>query len=114
MKSFFITGTDTGIGKTCVAAGLAMALKQSHINVGIMKPYATGSKSNGKFRSDDVQILVDAAQVGDPEELLNPYFFSIPASPFSAAKRLGVTIDNKIVLERFKKLQRLHDVMLVE
>ena len=114
MKSYFITGTDTGIGKTCVAAGLVMALKQNNINVGVMKPYATGSKSNGKFRSDDVQILVDAAQVDDPEELLNPYFFSISASPFSAAKRLGVTIDNKIVLERFKKLQCLHDVMLVE
>jgi len=114
LKSYFITGTDTGIGKTCVAAGLVMALKQNNINVGVMKPYATGSKSNGKFRSDDVQILVDAAQVDDPEELLNPYFFSISASPFSAAKRLGVTIDNKIVLERFKKLQCLHDVMLVE
>lgn len=114
MKSYFITGTDTGIGKTCVTAGLAMALKQSHINVGVMKPYATGSKSNGKFRSADVEVLADAAQVNDPEDLLNPYFFSIPASPFSAAKRLGVTIDNKIVLERFKKLQHLHDMMLVE
>lgn len=114
MKSYFITGTDTGIGKTCVAAGLARALKQNQINIGVMKPYATGSKSNGKFRSDDVEILANAAQVNDPEELLNPYFFSIPASPFSAAKRLRVTIDNKIVLERFKKLQHLHDVMLVE
>jgi len=114
LKSYFITGTDTGIGKTCVVAGLARALKQNQINVGVMKPYASGSKKNTKFRSEDVEILAAAAQVNDPEELLNPYFFSIPASPFSAAKKLGVTIDNKMVLERFKKLQHLHDVMIVE
>ncbi|MEK6944698.1 MAG: ATP-dependent dethiobiotin synthetase BioD, partial [Thermoproteota archaeon] len=90
MKSYFITGTDTGIGKTCVVAGLARALKQNQINVGVMKPYASGSKRNTKFRSEDVEILAAAAQVNDPEELLNPYFFLVPASPFSAAKKLGV------------------------
>ncbi len=114
MKSYFITGTDTGIGKTCVVAGLARALKQNKINVGVMKPYASGSKIHPRFRSEDVEILVDAAQVNDPEELVNPYFFPVPASPFSAAKKLGITVDNDMVLEQFKKLQRLHDVVLVE
>ena len=114
MKSYFITGTDTGVGKTCVVAGLARALKQNQINVGVMKPYASGSKTHTKFRSEDVEILVDAAQVNDSEELVNPYFFPIPASPFSAAKKLGITIDNDLVLQRSKKLQQLHDVMLVE
>lgn len=114
LNSYFITGTDTGVGKTCVAAGLARSLKQNQINVGVMKPFASGSKTGTKFRSEDVEILAEAAQVDDPEELLNPYFFSIPASPFSAAKKLGITIDNNIVLERFKKLRHLHDVMLVE
>lgn len=113
MKSYFITGTDTGIGKTCIVAGLARALKQNQINVGIMKPYASGSM-HIRFRSEDVEILVDAAQVNDPEEFVNPYFFPIPASPFSAAKKLGVTIDNNMVLKKFKKLRHLHDVMLVE
>jgi len=114
LKSYFITGTDTGVGKTCVVAGLARALKQNQINVGVMKPYASGSKTHTKFRSEDVEILVDAAQVNDSEELVNPYFFPIPASPFSAAKKLGITIDNDLVLQRSKKLQQLHDVMLVE
>ena len=113
MKSYFITGTDTGIGKTCIVAGLARALKQNQINVGIMKPYASGSM-HIRFRSEDVEILVDAAQVNDPEEFVNPYFFPIPASQFSAAKKLGVTIDNNMVLKKFKKLRHLHDVMLVE
>jgi dethiobiotin synthetase len=113
LKSYFITGTDTGIGKTCIVAGLARALKQNQINVGIMKPYASGSM-HIRFRSEDVEILVDAAQVNDPEEFVNPYFFPIPASPFSAAKKLGVTIDNNMVLKKFKKLRHLHDVMLVE
>ena len=114
MKSYFITGTDTGVGKTCVVAGLARALKQNQINVGVMKPYASGSKTHTKFRSEDVEILVDAAQVNDSEDLVNPYFFPFPASPFSASKKLGITIDNNLVLQRFKKLQQLHDVILVE
>ncbi|MGQ0376106.1 MAG: dethiobiotin synthase, partial [Nitrososphaerota archaeon] len=82
--------------------------------VGVMKPYASGSKLHTKFISEDVEILADAAQVNEPEDLINPYFFAIPASPFSAAKKLGVTIDNNLVLERFKQLQCVHDVMLVE
>ena len=114
MKSYFITGTDTGIGKTCVVAGLARLLEQNKINVGVMKPFASGSTQGTKFRSNDVEILVDAARVDDPEDLLNPYFFLIPSSPFSAARRLGITIDINMVLERFKKLRNHHDVVLVE
>jgi dethiobiotin synthetase len=114
LKSYFITGTDTGIGKTCIVAGLARTLKQNQVNVGVMKPYASGSKTHTRFRSEDVEILVEAAQVNDSEDLVNPYFFSIPASPFSAAKKLGMTIDNNMVLEKFKKLRHLHDVMFVE
>lgn len=113
MKSYFITGTDTGIGKTCIVAGLASAL-QNKINVGVMKPFASDSTQGTKFRSKDVEILAEAAHVHDSEDRLNPYFFSIPSSPFSAAKKLGITIDINLVLDRFKKLQNHHDVVLVE
>ena len=114
MKSLFVTGTDTDIGKTYVSAGIVLALKKSGINVGIMKPFACGTKQKTGFSSEDVSILSDAANVNDPEDLVNPFFFPIPASPYTAAKNLDVKINVDHVLECFKKLDEIHDVMLIE
>ncbi len=114
MKSFFITGTDTGIGKTTIAAALAFAMKASGMDVGVMKPFATGDQKKTGYKSEDVAILANAAQITDPEDLINPYFFPIPASPYAAASRLGLDIDMRLVLSRFEKLQALHDVIIVE
>lgn len=114
MKSYFIAGTDTDVGKTYVAAGIARYLKLEGHDVGIMKPYAAGLQKNQPYKSKDVEILANAAQINDSDELINPYFFTIPASPFTAAKQLQISIDNNLVLESFKKLSSLHEIMLVE
>ena len=114
MKSYFITGTDTGIGKTCFTAGLALAMKKSGIDVGVMKPFATGTPQKTRYQSEDVQVLADASGTKDDDSLVNPYFFPIPVSPYMAANKMKVTIDIKTVLDRFEKLQSIHDVMLVE
>ena len=114
MKSIFITGTDTDVGKTYVAAGIATALKKLKKDVGIMKPFAAGTPQKTGYKSEDVQILSNAAQVNDPEKLVNPYFFLIPASPFTAAKNIGTKIDVKMVLNCFKQLSSLHEILLVE
>ena len=114
MKPLFITATDTDIGKTYVCAGLAHSLKKLGINVGIMKPFACGVKQKTGFSSNDLTILSKAAMVNDAEELLNPFFFPIPASPYTAAKNLGVKIDVEHVMECFRKLDEIHDIMLVE
>ncbi|GBF24470.1 ATP-dependent dethiobiotin synthetase BioD [archaeon MnTg01] len=114
MNSFFITGTDTDVGKTYVTAGIAAALKKQGKDVGIMKPFAAGTPQNTGYKSEDVQILSKAAQVNDPEKLVNPYFFLIPASPFTAAKNFGIKIDIKMVLSCFKQLSSLHEILLVE
>ncbi len=114
MKSYFITGTDTGIGKTCFTAGLAQAMKTSGIDVGVMKPFATGTPQKTGYQSEDVQVLADASGTKDDESLVNPYFFPIPVSPYMAANKMKVTIDIKTVLDRFEKLQSVHNVMLVE
>ncbi len=114
MKSIFITGTDTDVGKTYVAAGIVAALKKLGKNVGIMKPFAAGTPQKTGYKSEDVQILAKAAQVNDPEKLVNPYFFLIPASPFTATKELGIKVDIKIVLNCFKQLSSMHEIMLVE
>ena len=114
MKPLFITATDTDIGKTYVCAGLAHSLKKLDIDVGIMKPFACGVKQKTGFSSNDLTILSKAAMVNDAEELLNPFFFPIPASPYTAAKNLGVKIDINYLMKCFRKLDKIHDVMLVE
>jgi len=114
MKPLFVTATDTDIGKTYVCAGLAYALKKSGIDVGIMKPFACGIKQKIGFSSNDLTILTNAAMVDDAEDIINPFFFPIPASPYTAAKNLGVKIDVEHVMECFRKLDEIHDIVLVE
>lgn len=114
LKSYFVTGTDTGIGKTCFTAGLAHAMRSFGIDVGIMKPFATGIPQKTGPKSQDVEILVEASGVKDDESLINPYFFPVPASPYAAANKTNTQIDINLALDRFDKLQSVHDVMLVE
>ena len=114
MNSLFITGTDTDVGKTYVAAGLAVTLRKMGIDVGIMKPFAAGTPQKKGFKSEDVEILSRAAQVSDPEELINPQFFKMAASPYTASKSLKVKVKVDSVLSSFKKLSNLHSMLLVE
>ena len=114
MKPLFVTATDTDIGKTYVCAGLAYALKKLGIDVGIMKPFACGVKQKIGFSSNDLTILTNAAMVDDVEDIINPFFFPILASPYTAAKNLGVKIDVEHVMECFRKLDEIHDIVLVE
>ena len=114
MKSYFISGTDTDVGQTYVMSRLAAAFRKMGIDIGVMKPFAAGTEQKSGFKSEDIQILAKAAQVNDPEQLLNPQFFSIPASPFTASKNLGVRVDVNLILDSFKKLSNMHDMLLVE
>ncbi len=114
MNSLFITGTDTDVGKTYVAAGLAVTLRKMGIDVGIMKPFAAGTPQKKGLKSEDVEILSRASQVLDPENLMNPQFFKMAASPYTASKTLKVKVKVKSVLSNFKKLSKLHSMLLVE
>ncbi len=116
MKSYFITGTDTDVGKTWIIAGLARAFRNMGINIGIMKPFAAGTLQKTGFKSKDVEILSRAAKVNDPENLVNPQFFPIPASPYTAMKNseVHVKVNVDLILQNFKKLSSIHDSILVE
>jgi len=114
LNSIFITGTDTDVGKTYVTTGLAVTLRKMKIDVGVMKPFAAGTAQKTGFKSEDVEILANAAQVNDPEMLLNPQFFPIVASPYTALKNLKIKPNIKLILNRFKKLSKLHSMLLVE
>ena len=114
MKSLFVTGTDTDVGKTILTGGIAAALKKMGKDVGIMKPFAAGIPEKNGYKSKDVKFLAKASQTSDPERLVNPYFFELSASPYTATNSLGVEFDVKVVLDSFKELSLTHDIMLVE
>jgi len=114
LKSLFITGTDTDVGKTYIAAGLAVTFRKMGIDVGVMKPFAAGAAQKKGYKSEDIVIISKAAQACDPENLVNPQFFPIPASPYTAWKNLKIKPKISTILSSFKKLSKLHDVLLVE
>ena len=114
MKSLFITGTDTDVGKTYITAGLAITLRKMSIDVGVMKPFAAGVAQKKGFKSEDVEILSNAAQINDSESLVNPQFFPISASPYTAWKKLKIKPKIPLILSSFKKLSKKHELMLVE
>ena len=114
MKSLFITGTDTDVGKTYIAAGLAVTFRKMGIDVGVMKPFAAGRAQKKGYKSEDIVIISKAAKACDPEKLVNPQFFKISASPYTAWKTLKTKPKVSIILSSFKKLTKLHDMILVE
>jgi dethiobiotin synthetase len=114
LKSLFIAGTDTDVGKTYITAGLAVVLRKMDVDVGVMKPFAAGSAQKKGYKSEDIEILSRAANTCDPENLVNPQFFPIPASPYTAWKKLKTKPKISTILSSFKKLTTLHDMILVE
>ena len=114
LKSLFITGTDTDVGKTYITAGLAITLRKMNVDIGIMKPFAAGDKQKKGYKSEDVEILSNAAQINDPESLVNPQFFPISASPYTAWKKLKIKPKIPLILSSFKKLSDKHEMILVE
>ncbi len=114
MKSLFVAGTDTDVGKTYITAGLAVTFRKMGIDVGVMKPFAAGTAQKKGYKSEDIVIISKAAQACDPENLVNPQFFPIPASPYTAWKNLKIKPKISTILSSFKKLSKLHDILLVE
>jgi dethiobiotin synthetase len=116
MRGVFITGTSTGVGKTAIAAGLAWALRSRKVNVGVMKPFATADKAfSKKYRSQDTAILARAAAVDDPDSELNPFFYSLAASPLVASQiKNEPPVSIEKALQALKNLGKKHDFMVVE
>lgn len=116
MKGLFITATDTGVGKTIIGAAIASTIRRSGVDVGIMKPFASADKIfSRKYKSEDVALLAKAAQVTDPDEQINPFFYPIPTAPFVASKlNFKNKVDISYALKLYHKLCAKHDFMIVE
>jgi len=109
-KGLFITGTDTGVGKTLVSVGLVTSLRESGIDVGVMKPIETGFK----LSSSDATFLKRAAGVSDSLESISPYRLKHPLSPFAAAQLEKVSIRFKKIKGAYQRLSKEHQAVLVE
>lgn len=106
-QGIFVTGTGTEIGKTVIAGGLAAALKESGINVGVMKPIGTGDTADARF-------LKHAAQVDDELSLINPIYLQHPLAPSVAARIENRDIDLSRLETAFAELQEKYDFVIVE
>jgi dethiobiotin synthetase len=111
----FVTGTDTGVGKTLITAGLAAALRALGIDIGVMKPVETGCPTRrGRLLPLDAMTLREASGSRDALDAINPYRFGEPLAPMVAAQRLGRRIDVGRLKDRFARLAGRHPAMLVE
>ena len=114
-KGFFITGTDTGVGKTLVAVALTRALVARGLRAAVMKPVAAGGLRTpaGLFNDDALELLA-ASNVKAPYEDVNPWMLSMPASPHLAARADSVTIGHDRIVAALDRLQAVSDLVVVE
>lgn len=115
MKGLFITGTDTGVGKTIVAAAIARALAARGRKVGVMKPAESGCpRVDGRLVAQDAAFLRAASGCQAASELVNPYAFVDPVAPALAAEADGVRIEIDVIDAAYRRLAAAHEMVLVE
>jgi dethiobiotin synthetase len=114
-QGYFVTGTDTGVGKTVVACALLAALAARGKRVVGMKPVACGGEPGGNLIiNDDVERLLAAGNVDAPREHVNPYCFAPPIAPHIAARQAGVAIDLDRIERSFNILAGIAGAVVVE
>jgi len=116
-RGIFITGTDTGVGKTVLACALVRALREAGNRVAVMKPVASGSLITREgLRNADALALMEAAGLAGPElyEEVNPYCFEPAVSPHIAANEAKITVDSSMIRQKLARLAAQADWIVVE
>ena len=114
-QAYFVTGTDTGVGKTLVASALVHRFAQYGMRSVGMKPIAAGcSVKNGRLLSDDVEQLLAASNVEAPLDLVNPYALVPAIAPHIAAQQSGVALELPTMLSAYQRLADMADAVIVE
>ena len=111
-QAFFVTGTDTGVGKTHVTCALLHATRRWGRTAIGMKPIAAGVEADG--RNDDVVQLLAASSTQPPVELVNPFLYTPPIAPHIAAREAGRPIEIPVIQQAFEGLRTLAEVVWVE
>jgi dethiobiotin synthetase len=111
----FVTGTDTGIGKTVVACALVRAFAARGERVAVMKPIASGAARTPQgLRNEDALALLEASNVPSPYEQVNPYCFEPAISPHIAAEDSKIEVDVRTIASDLAQLQRISDRVIIE
>ena len=114
-RGIFVTGTDTGVGKTLVSCVLLRALAIRRSRVIGMKPVAAGAREcDGTLINEDVTMLKTCSTIDAPDALVNPYCFAEPIAPHIAAANAGVTIDIEHICRAYAALAARADHVVVE
>jgi dethiobiotin synthetase len=114
-KAFFITGTDTGVGKTLVSSALVYAYGQQGFKTAGMKPVAAGCvEQDGRLVSEDVATLLQAGNIKAQFWLHNPYAFAPSIAPHIAAYIANESIKPRVIQQAYQALADLADVVIVE
>ena len=110
-KGYFVTGTDTGVGKTTVSCALLRAFAAQGKKAVGMKPVVAGSE-NGHWH--DAEQLIAASNISAAREHINPYAFDPPVSPHIAARQAGIEIDLAVIQRAYQALSNQADIVIVE
>lgn len=112
---YFVTGTDTGVGKTVIACALLHQLRGQGLKAVGMKPVAAGCERTAQgLINEDVELLRAAGAGPLPREAVNVYSFEPPIAPHIAAQREGVQLDLALIAQRFERLCTQSDAVVVE
>ena len=115
IKGYFITGTDTDVGKTLVSASLLYLLRQQGLSVVGMKPIASGCRKTGQgLRNDDASLLIEHSSHQPEYNDVNPYAFEAAIAPHIAAAVNNTQIEIETIYQAFMRLSQSNDYCIVE
>src|SRR4051812_17751728 len=115
LPGFFVTGTDTGVGKTVVAGAIADWFRRRHRRVGVLKPLATGCLHRREgLVSEDAEFLAHCADARFPLDVICPVRYAEPLAPAVAAERAGRSVDWDAVQRSLRIIEAGSDVLIVE
>ncbi|OKL37772.1 dethiobiotin synthase [Domibacillus mangrovi] len=112
MKGLFVTGTDTGVGKTMISCGLAAVLKEKKMDVGVFKPLLSGISRD--HPESDTSLLKQSSQTALTYEDITPFAFKEPLAPYVAGKLEGNEVRIEDVLRCWEKIKGKHEYFIVE
>ena len=116
LNGYFVTGTDTEVGKTLISGALILKLREQGINAIGFKPVVAGTyqDATGKTLNEDVETLRIASNLGSNELSLCPYVLDQPAAPHLVAACQGLKLEMGVMLQAFQIIQNQADCVVVE
>ncbi len=113
-NGLFITGTDTGVGKTLITGGIAAVLRSQGLKVGVFKPIASGCRDEGVLISDDTEFLAMCADANYSLSVITPVTYKTPAAPLTCVQIENRPINYEEIVSAYTYLCDNTDVVLVE